>query len=329
MVVEEVADPIPGEGEVLVELIACGVGQTVLNCMRGDLGDDPKDLPRIPGHELVGRIVEVGPGVEPVRKGELVAAYFYLFCGRCSRCMGGEEDLCDNLAGFVGVQRDGGYAERISLPARNAIRIWEGMDPVLATVIPDAVATPVHVADLARIRPGQRVVVVAAGGGLGVHMVQVAKVFGAEVAGLDVTQEKLAYLQEELGTVSIDSSDFAAVTLPKSWAGQADVVVDFLGRPESLRWALGALARNGRLVTLTSFRGVEFSVSSRELVFSQLTILGCRYATRAQLDLAARLVGRRRVKPVVTRRERVERVHEIHQDVRTGHLLGRGALLWR
>jgi propanol-preferring alcohol dehydrogenase len=328
-VVEDVADPVPRAGEVLVEVVACGVGLTVLNYMRGDMGSDPGDLPRVPGHELVGRVVEVGPGVEPGRKGELVAGFFYLFCGSCPHCLAGEEDICDNLAGFVGVQRDGGYAELVSLPARNAIRLPDGIDPVLATVINDAVATPVHVARLAGIRPGLRVAVVAAGGGLGIHMVQVARIYGAEVAGLDVTQEKLAYLEEELGVFPVASSDFASIELPQAWAGQADVVIDFLGRPEGLRWALGALARNGRLVTLTSFRDSQFAISSRELVFSQLSILGSRYATRSQFDLAARLVAAGRVKPVIGRQERIDRVGEIHDDLRAGRLLGRGALVWR
>jgi len=329
LVIEDVPEPDLQDGEVLVDVAACGVGLTVLNYMRGDLGNDPNDLPRVPGHELVGRIVKVGPGVEREREGELVAAFFYLFCGRCPRCLAGKEDLCESLAGFVGVQRDGGYVERVSLPARNAIRLPDNMDPVLATVVNDAVATPVHVAGLANIGPGQRVAVVAAGGGVGIHMVQVAQLFGAEVAGLDVTNQKLAYLEGELGVIAVESSDFGAVTMPERWDGKADVVVDLLGRPESLRWALGALAGDGRLVTLTTFRNVNFPITPREMVLSQLSILGSRYCTRAEFDLAARLVAGGQVKPVIGRREGIANVHEIHEDLRTGRLLGRGAVVWQ
>jgi D-arabinose 1-dehydrogenase-like Zn-dependent alcohol dehydrogenase len=98
-------DPGPGRGEVLIDVEACGVGLTVLNCIRGDLGSDPGDLPRIPGHELVGRITEVGEGVNPARVGQRVTAYFYLACGSCKRCLAGTESLCEQLAGFVGVHR--------------------------------------------------------------------------------------------------------------------------------------------------------------------------------------------------------------------------------
>lgn len=329
LVVEDLPDPEPAPGEVLVEVIACGVGLTVLNYMRGDLGNDPRDLPRVPGHELVGRVIEVGPGVETARKGDLVAAFFYLFCGRCTNCLAGVEDLCDNLAGHLGVHRDGGYAERVSLPARNAIRLPDGLEPVGATVVNDAVATPVHVAGLARIRPGQRVAVVAAGGGLGMHTVQVAQLYGAEVAGLDVTAPKLAYLEEELGAFPVDSADYGRIRLPEAWGGRVDVVVDYLGQPESLRWALDTLAGGGRLVTLTTFRDTGISISSRDLVLAELSILGSRYCTRAEFDLAARLVAAGRVRPVIGRTERIERVAEIHEDLRTGRLLGRGALVWQ
>jgi D-arabinose 1-dehydrogenase-like Zn-dependent alcohol dehydrogenase len=325
---EEVPDPVPADDEVLIRVEACGVGLTVLNCIRGDLGNDPDDLPRVPGHELVGVIEQTGTGVDRRCLGERVIAHFYLFCGRCPRCLGAREAICDNLAGWVGVDRDGGYAERVALPARNVVTLPAGLDPVLATAIPDAIATPVHVCRRADVGPGQRLAVIAAGGGLGVHMVQVARVYGADVAGLDVTQEKLDYLERELGARAIPSADFAAVELPKDWGGRADVVVDFLGTPASLRWGLEHLAARGRLVALTSFRDVDFPISSRELVFGETAILGSRYASRHELALGARLVAEGKVRPVVSRREPLERVEAIHEDLRAGRLLGRGALVW-
>ena len=325
---EEIPEPRPAADEVLVRVQACGVGLTVLNCIRGDLGGDLAALPRVPGHELVGTIVETGTGVEPGRRGERVTAHFYLFCGRCPRCLAAQEPVCDNLAGWVGVDRDGGYAELVTLPGRNAVSLPAGLDPVLATTIPDAIATPVHVCRRVGVRPGERVAVVAAGGGVGMHMVQVARVYGADVVGLEVGAEKLDYLQRELEVRAVPSPDFAAVELPAAWAGRADVVVDLLGRVESLRWAVDHLAAGGRLATLTSFRGVDFPISSRELVFGETAILGSRYASRHELALGARLLADGRVRAVIGRREPLDRVTAIHEDLRAGRLLGRGALVW-
>jgi D-arabinose 1-dehydrogenase-like Zn-dependent alcohol dehydrogenase len=320
-------DPEPGPGELLVRVEACGVGLTVLNCIRGDLGTDPDGLPRIPGHELVGSVVATGPGVGEERVGERVMAYFYLFCGGCRACLSARESICERLGGYVGVNLDGGYGELATLPARNAIPLPGELDPVAATAIPDAIATPVHVARRAGIERGDRVAVIAAGGGVGVHMLQVAAVHGAEVAALEATGEKLAFA-EELGAVPIDSSDFARAALPASWRDGADVVVDLLGRPESLAWSLGALATGGRLVVLTTFRDVSADLSPRELVLRQASVLGSRYASRHELLEAARLVQEERVRPVVTKRAGYRQVDELHAALREGSLLGRGAIDW-
>jgi D-arabinose 1-dehydrogenase-like Zn-dependent alcohol dehydrogenase len=320
-------DPSPGPGEVAVDVEACGVGLTVLNCIRGDLGT-PDGLPRVPGHELVGVVRAAGPGVGDDLVGARVAAYFYLFCGRCPRCLAGEEPMCERLAGFVGVHRDGGYAERAVLPARNAIPLPSRLDPALATAIPDAIATPVHVARRAAIGPRDRVAVIAAGGGVGAHMVQVARLAGATVAGLEAGAAKLAFVADELEAAAVDSSDFGAVALPAGWSGQADVIVDLLGTEQSLGWSLRALAPGGRLVLLTTFPGRETPLSPREAVLRELTVLGSRYAGRAEVAHAASLVAEGRVRPVVSRRAGPEDVDGLHEALRAGELVGRGALVW-
>jgi D-arabinose 1-dehydrogenase-like Zn-dependent alcohol dehydrogenase len=320
--------PSPGDGEVLVEVEACGIGLTVLNCIRGDLGDGSDNLPRIPGHELVGRIAELGSGVHPSRLGERVMAYFYLFCGRCRMCLAGAEPMCQNLAGYLGVHRDGGYAACAVLPARNAIPLPEAIQPSDAAAIPDAIATPVHVAARAGIAPSDRVAVVAAGGGVGIHMVQVARLHGADVVGLDAVESKLAFLSDELGVGVVDSSDFASARLPARWHGQADMVVDLLGTRPSLEWSLDALASNGRLVVLTTFRDIDMTVRPRDLVLTQASVMGSRYAARHELLLAARLVASGQVQPVIGLRVRIDDVESAHRDLRAGRLLGRGALIW-
>jgi propanol-preferring alcohol dehydrogenase len=325
----ELPEPAPGPGDVLVEVEACGVGLTVLNCINGDLANDVSLLPRVPGHELVGRVVEVGPEVDESLLGTRVVAYFYLFCDSCDACIAGDQSLCRRLAGWVGVHSDGGYARRAVLPARNAVPIDDSIDPIAATVIPDAVATPVHVAGRADIGPEDRVVVIGAGGGVGVHMIQVAASLGAEIAGFDIDESKLAEIARR-GAMSVDSSDLAAVDADALFEdGPPTVVVDFLGTVESARWAIDGLATGGRLVALTTFRDRRFPIESRELVFSELSILGSRYARRDQLAEAARLIASGWVEPVIGRVETPECVGAIHDELRAGTLIGRGAIDWR
>lgn len=322
--------PEAGPGEVLVEVEACGVGLTVLNCINGDLGDDPALLPRVPGHELVGRIVGRGPGVAARLEGRRVVAYFYLACDACRWCWSGSQPRCERLAGFVGVHRDGGYAPRVALPAGNVIEVPDELDAVSATVVPDAVATPVHVCRTrARIAPGDRVVVIGAGGGVGAHMVQVATLHGGSVAGFDRGDRKLE-LVEQLGALPVDSSDFAAVDGAGLWpAGPPTAVIDLIGTAESLAWATANLAPGGRVVVLTTFPDRDGSLSPRQLVFAEASVLGSRYASKAEVAAAAELVAAGRVRPVIGATTRPDDVLDLHAALRDGTLTGRGALSWK
>ncbi|UOZ03433.1 alcohol dehydrogenase catalytic domain-containing protein [Amycolatopsis sp. WQ 127309] len=324
----EVDTPEPGRGDVLVRVEACGIGLTVLNCINGQLGNDPSYLPRTPGHELVGVVEAVGDGVSSERIGERVAAYFYLVCGECVQCLGSRDSMCLNFRGNVGVTIDGGYAEYAVLPALNAISVPGAVSSEFATAIPDAIATPVHVARRAGIEPGCRVAVLAAGGGVGVHMVQVARAYGADVVGLDIVASKLAFLEQELEVPAIDSSDFSTTRLPASWHGRADVVIDLYGRAPAQRWAIDNLDRNGSLVCLTTFRDEEFSVSSRELVQLQRSVIGSRYNSRYEQGLAAALVDCGQVRPIVSETVGPAEVVATHERIRAGKVIGRAALVW-
>ena len=326
---EEISDPVVGPGEVAIDVEACGVGLTVLNCIDGDLADDSALLPRAPGHELVGRVTEVGAGASGDLIGRRVVAYFYLICGVCPSCVAGREPWCEKLQGWVGVHRDGGYAPHVVLPARNALPIPDELDPVQATVVPDAVATPVHVAARAGIEETDRVVVIGAGGGIGIHMIQVAGYSGASVAGFDVGGDKLAAVEQH-GAVPFDSSDFSGIDAHRLLpGGPPTVIVDLIGTTESTRWSLEALDMGGRLVALTTFRDRPQKFESRQLVFREAAVLGSRYATRAQVTQAAELVAGGAITPVIGAVAAPEGVLDIHEQLTEGTLIGRGAIDWR
>jgi D-arabinose 1-dehydrogenase-like Zn-dependent alcohol dehydrogenase len=196
-------------------------------------------------------------------------------------------------------------------------------------VVPDAVATPVHICGTrAQVRPGDRVAVVGAGGGIGAHLVQVAQCYGGRVAGLDVGERKLE-LVAELGAVAVDSRDFGAVDPGALWPqGPPTVVVDLLGSSASLAWSAAALTTGGRLVVVTTFPDRKLAVDPRDLVFREIAVLGSRYAGRAEVALAAELVGTGQIRPVIGATTGPEGVTEQHRQLREGTLLGRGALRW-
>jgi D-arabinose 1-dehydrogenase-like Zn-dependent alcohol dehydrogenase len=313
--------PGPGPGEVQIQVEACGVGLTVLNNLRGENWDDPEMLPRVPGHEIVGRVVATGDDVDEPAVDDRVLAYFYLSDFTCAACRAGREDRCASSGGRIGIHRDGGYARLVNLPAGNAVAFPYDMDAAEATVIPDAVATPVHVCRTRlQLREGERVVVIGAGGGVGAHLVQVARACGAEVTGLDRTEAKLE-LVERLGAAPVDSSDFG-----KAAVEGADAVVDLVGSAESLGWALDQLGQGGRLCLLTTFKDVVLPVAPRTLVAREIAVMGSHYATRAEVAEAARLVADGTVRPVLGRTLPAPEVERLHEALRAGTLLGRGAI---
>jgi len=298
-----------------------------LNYIQGQLGR-PENFPRVPGHEITGVIAEAGPGVTAVRPGDRVFAFFYLTCGRCEFCRAGRDSMCRASAGQIGVHRDGGYAEFVALPEANALPLPDGIPFVEATAIPDAIATPYHVsATRAGIRPGDRVLVIGAGGGVGIHMVQMARLFGGEVVAVDVDDGKLVRCRE-LGaahTVNFRSAD-AEDRAREALAGDATVAIDFVGSEATLDWAFRLLGPAGRMVVLTTFPGIGLRLETRRMVQGELTITGSRYCCRAEALAAARLVRDGRITPVVSAIRPLAEVETLHAMLRQGTLLGRGAV---
>jgi D-arabinose 1-dehydrogenase-like Zn-dependent alcohol dehydrogenase len=323
---EERPRPIPRAGEVLVAVRACGVGLTVLNYIQGNLGR-PDDLPRVPGHEITGVVAEVGPGVSTLRPGDRVMAFFYLTCGRCDLCRAGRDSMCRQHAGYVGVHRDGGYAEYVALPEANALPLPDGIPFAEATAIPDAIATPYHVcASRAGVRVGDRVLVVGAGGGVGIHMLQMARLFGGDVVAVDVNDGKLERCRA-LGAahaVNFMAAD-AEARARDALAGGATVAIDLVGSEATLEWAFRLLGPTGRMILLTTFPGVGLRLETRRMVMGEMTVSGSRYCGRADAMAAARLVAEGRIAPVVSTVRPLAEVDALHAMLREGTLLGRGA----
>jgi alcohol dehydrogenase, propanol-preferring len=238
-VIEDRPIPEPKPGEAVMQIHAGGVGLTLLNMRSGRFGGT---TPRVMGHELAGDIVAVGEGVTNVNIGDRTAVYFYLVCAHCRWCRGGRETLCENFGGYVGVHRDGGFAEFVSLPSENFLKIPDGLDYESAAVAADAVNTNWHcMRERARIGPHDTVLLIGAGGGLGVHGVQVAKRFGARVIAADVSDEKLD-LAKRWGaddTINVRASQNLAQEVKRLTGNRGvEAAIDFVGHGDTFQSAI-------------------------------------------------------------------------------------------
>lgn len=320
--------PVPGPGEVLVRVVACGAGLTLESIRLGHLGGS---TPRIMGHEYSGTVAALGAGVEGWQEGDPVTGSFYLFCGNCVMCASGRETLCLNNKGNIGAKIDGAFAEYVVVPARNLVRIPTGVVLREAGIIADAVATPYHIArERARLVAGQRVAVVGAGGGVGIHMLQVAQAFGAFVIAVERDAEKLRRLRDFAPDALVDAStEDWQNDLAQAADGQLDVCIDFVGSPETTGKSLAALGRGGIFVIAGSMphlradKSAVISAAPMYMVNKELSILGTRYATRAEIACSLELVRDGKIKPVIGASYPLEQIEAAFEAIRQNKVFGR------
>jgi alcohol dehydrogenase, propanol-preferring len=339
---ETVPDPTPGPGEAVVRVLACGSGLTIQHVKAGRA---PVEFPRIIGHEITGEVVALGAGVTGtsgaagLSEGDAVTAYFYLTCGHCKWCRIDRETLCENFGGFVGREVDGGYAEYMKLPAENFIRLPAGLDhrkhPAEIGVITDAVATPLKVIRRARVAAGETVAVFGAGGGLGIHMLMMARWAHARVIAVDTASNKLGACRDAGADEVVDASrdDPAEALMELTGGAGVDVAIDFVSSKQTLESGVASLGRGGRLVTLGG-SGQEFTAPARDMLNKELELIGSRYATRQEVIESLELVARGaadgrsdRIWPLVTEIGTLETAESVHDKIENGLVTGRAALL--
>jgi propanol-preferring alcohol dehydrogenase len=331
----EVPVPRPGPNDALVRVRAAGVGLT-LAIMRSNPGLVTR-YPRIIGHEVAGDIVEVGEAVDTCRPGDRVTCHFYLTCKACRFCRSGRETLCQHFKGYVGMACDGGFAEYMALPALNLCRLPAGLGYLDAAIAADAICTPFHVCHAeAEIGPGDDVLIVGAGGGVGVHMVQMARLCGGRVLAIDIGAEKLAMAKEVGAEATIDAAaapDWLSQALDWTEGRGMRAAIDLAATNVTLPQCLASLAPAGRLIIVGNrpkavFKSdPSFSVDPSMILYRGLEIHGSRYVSMAELQQTLEVVRQGRVRPIVTQTFPLEGAAEALRRVEDGRVVGRAALL--
>lgn len=322
--------PTLGPRDALVKVRACGSGLTIHHTVTGT---SSAKLPIVIGHEIAGEVAKVGDQVREVAVGQRVTDYFYLFCGECRWCLRGREPLCERSGGNVGRQIDGGYAEYVALPARNLIPLPDGLpyeeSPAEVAVICDAIATPLKVCRRARLQPLETCVVFGAAGGLGIHMVKMARFWGARVIGVDRGSSKLLAASDAGAHEVVDAlaEDPAAAIRRLTGGRGADVVIDFVASSQTLAAGVDALDSGGRLLILGVHRDASVNVDPGRLLRGELELLGSRYVTRYEVIESLEMVRRGLIRPMVSRTFPLEQANEAHELLAKSESIGRLALV--
>jgi propanol-preferring alcohol dehydrogenase len=299
---KDVPDPAPGPGEVTVRVEAAGICHSDAHYRSGN--PTPPSLPLTLGHEVAGVITRAGPGVSEARVAERVAIHYVISCTRCRACARGAEQFCEAYA-MLGMTRDGGWADQLVVPARNAVPVPERVTLEHAAIMMCSSATSLHALRRGRLHPGERVAVFGAGG-LGMSAVQLAYLLGAaEVFAVDLSEERLA-LAAELGAVPVHAGADAPDRIVDS--GGADVALDLVGSDGVLAAALGSLAKHGRAVSVgIARRPMELS-PYRHLIGPEAELIGSNDHLLAEVYelLGYAAAGSLRLDRVVTSRVPLE-----------------------
>jgi alcohol dehydrogenase, propanol-preferring len=290
----EVADPAPGDGEVLVRVLAAGACHSdlhVVDAAEGTFGFRP---PFTLGHEIAGRVAAVGPSVTGVSVGDPVAVYGPWGCGECARCMAGADNYCDRRGTLgwagAGLGRDGGMAEYVLVPSARHLVPTGALAATQAAPLSDAGLTPYHAVNGLRLAEGATVAVLGVGG-LGHLAVQILRaVTPARAFAVDVREEALELAHESGASLAVLARDDTHRALRAANGGVGlDAVLDFVGSSSTLALAVDSLRANGDLVVVGSGGG-QLTVGKGRLpagVRVSLPFWGTRPELSAVLALAA------------------------------------------
>lgn len=322
--IKDVPVPQVGHGQVLAKIEYSGVCHTDLHVAAGDFGQKPG---RILGHEGVGVITEVGPGVDHLKVGDRVSVpWFFKGCGHCEYCVDGRETLCRQVIN-AGYTADGGMSEYTLLYADYTVKVPDALDPVEATSITCAGVTTYKAIKESGVRPGQWIVLFGAGG-LGNLSVQYAKnVFDAQVIAVDLNEDKLLLAKDSGADVVINALNVENVVeeIKKITGGYgAHVAVVTAVAKAAFNQAVDSVRAGGTVVAV-GLPSDSIDLSIPRLVLDGIKVQGSLVGTRQDLAEAFEFGAQGKVKPIVQLRP-VEDAQAIFDEMHAGLINGRMVL---
>ncbi|SFU47995.1 zinc-dependent alcohol dehydrogenase family protein [Alicyclobacillus macrosporangiidus] len=312
MEMRELPTPEPGPGEVRVQVRACGICGTDVHIYHGKPGSAEVRPPIVLGHEVAGVIDEVGPGVSDLRPGDRVTVDPNIYCHHCRYCRDGRQHLCEHLQA-VGVTRDGGMAEFCTVPAANCYRLPDELSFIEGALM-EPLGCCLHGIERLSVHPGQSALVIG-GGYIGLMMVQLLDRLGASPIVVSEPDPAKRALAERFGArLVVDPADVPPEQLVVEQFGSgADLVVECVGRPETMQAALRCAGRGGQVLLFgVADPATAVQLSPYDVFARELTIRGSfiNPDTHARAIALAR-DGKIQVSPLVSHRFSLEEIPDV------------------
>jgi propanol-preferring alcohol dehydrogenase len=307
---EDIPKPVAGPGQVVVKIEASGLCHTDIHAAHGDWPFKPT-LPLIPGHEGVGIVESVGPGVTNVKEGDRVAIPWLGYaCGTCEYCASGWETLCLNQRN-TGYTIPGAYAEYAAGFANYVAKVPQGVNPLEAAPITCAGVTTYKAVKVSGARPSDLVAIFGIGG-LGHLALQYAKIAGASVVAVDLVDEKLKLAKELGADYTINAKQEDPVEAIQKLGG-ADAAISLAVSPRAFEQAFKALRRGGTLVFVALPADNYMQLPIFETVLQGIKIVGSIVGTRVDLAEVFELHAAGRTKVIYQTRSLDDVNHAIEE----------------
>ena len=322
----EIAAPEVGAGQVRVAVKAVALNHLDVWVRKG-VASPRLPLPHILGCDIAGVVEAVGAGVQGVRPGDAVVINPGVSCGRCERCLSGQDNLCPEYQ-ILGEHRWGGYAELVTVPVANLLPKPERLSWLEAAAIPLTFLTAWQmVVDKLQVRPGEDVLVMEAGSGVSVAAIQIAKLYGARVIAAASSEEKLAQARA-LGadeTLNYNHPDWFKEVRRLTGGKGADAVVDHTG---SQFWegVVKATAWGGRISLVGASSGYEAITPLSHVFYRQLSIFGSTMASKSRLFPILRWIEQGQLQPVVGDALPLAQAAEAHRLLEERRVFGKVVL---
>jgi alcohol dehydrogenase, propanol-preferring len=317
--IEEIARPEPGPEQVVVKIEASGLCHTDIHAAHGDWPVKPK-LPLIPGHEGVGIVAMVGPGVKEVKEGDRVAIPWLGYaCGTCRYCVSGWETLCEQQLN-TGYFLDGGYAEYAKAYGRYVCKVPANVNPLEAAPLTCAGVTTYKAVKVSGARSSDLVAIFGIGG-LGHLAVQYARIAGAEVVAVDLVDEKLELAKKLGARYTVNAREEDPVEAIKKLGG-ADAAVCVAVSPKAFEQAYRSLRRGGTLVFVALPADNYVQLPIFETVLNGIKVVGSIVGTRLDLAEVFELHGAGKTEVIYETRH-LEQVNTCFEDIEKARIPAR------
>lgn len=320
LIVKDVNIPEISDNDVLVKVVACGVCHTDLHYIEHGVPTFKKP-PLVLGHEASGLIEEVGKNVNNFQKEQRVLLPAVFSCGICESCRSGRENICQNMI-MLGNSIDGAYAQYIKVPAKDVIHMPDDIPLEEGCIIADAVSTPYHaVINRVKVKPSETVIVFGCGG-VGINVVQISAMVGAEVIACDLDDHKLKIAKELGAKYIINPKKYDIKGFLKENKLKINVAFEVIGNSEVIEQAYKVLGLAGRLCVI-GYTNQNITINPAKIMFYEQEIIGSIGCPPVDYPKIVKLVqnGKININKLIAKKYALDDINQAFNDLRESKVL--------